>query len=91
MTMADEDEAAKRAKTADETSAAGTQGAPNGEADAAAMAATMARQAAIAASFLNVLDPESLKQPKLPTRDEMAQILLDARKKALMEEYGVTA
>ncbi|KAK4684522.1 pre-mRNA-splicing factor ISY1, partial [Tremellales sp. Uapishka_1] len=50
---------------------------------------TIARQAAIAASFFSVLDPESMKAPVLASVQEMSQVLLDVRKKALREEYGV--
>lgn len=42
-----------------------------------------------ARSFLGMLDPESLKHPVMPTPAEMGQVLLDARKRALREEYGV--
>ncbi|ORY25631.1 Isy1-like splicing factor [Naematelia encephala] len=47
------------------------------------------QQAALAASFLQVLDIEALKMPTLPSKEEMGRLLLDVRKKALMEEYGV--
>ncbi|EIW73494.1 hypothetical protein TREMEDRAFT_24766, partial [Tremella mesenterica DSM 1558] len=46
-------------------------------------------QLAMAANFLNVLDPESLKAPVLPTVEEMGNVLLEVRKKALRDEYGV--
>ncbi|RSH91092.1 NineTeen Complex (NTC) component [Saitozyma podzolica] len=52
-------------------------------------AAAAARQAAVAASFLSVLNPESLKMPTMPTTEEMGKVLLEVRKKALREEYGV--
>lgn len=42
-----------------------------------------------AAAFLGVLDAESLKFPTMPSKDEMAQVLLDVRKQALRDEYGV--
>ncbi|KIR36131.1 pre-mRNA-splicing factor ISY1 [Cryptococcus deuterogattii MMRL2647] len=42
-----------------------------------------------AAAFLGVLDVESLKFPTMPSKDEMAQVLLDVRKQALRDEYGV--
>lgn len=42
-----------------------------------------------AAAFLGVLDAESLKFPTMPSKDEMAKVLLDVRKQALKEEYGV--
>lgn len=47
------------------------------------------QQVALAASFLGMLDPESLKMPVLPTTEEMGKILLEVRKKALREQYGV--
>lgn len=42
-----------------------------------------------AAAFLGVLDAESLKFPAMPSKDEMAKVLLDVRKQALRDEYGV--
>ena len=48
-----------------------------------------ARAAAISASFGGVLDADSLKMPVVPTREQMGEILLEVRKKALREEYGV--
>ncbi len=45
--------------------------------------------AARISSFFGVLSPESIQPPKQPTKQEMEQILLDVRKKALLEEYGV--
>lgn len=47
-----------------------------------------AAQAQVAA-FLGVLDAESLKFPTMPSKDEMAKVLLDVRKQALRDEYGV--
>lgn len=47
------------------------------------------KQAAIAATFFSVLDVESLKMPTMPSAEEMSKVLLDVRKRALMEEYGV--
>jgi pre-mRNA-splicing factor ISY1 len=40
-----------------------------------------------AASYIPFLDVDSLLPPKLPTREEMETVLLDLRKKALVEEY----
>lgn len=40
-----------------------------------------------AAAFIPFLSPENLLPPKLPTRDEMEAVLLDLRKKLLVEEY----
>lgn len=39
------------------------------------------------AAFISFLSPENLLPPKMPTREEMEQFLLDLRKKALVEEY----
>ena len=50
---------------------------------------TLAQHAAMAATFFGVLDPESLKMPKVPTAEEMGKVLLEVRKKALRDEYGV--
>lgn len=44
---------------------------------------------AATATFLSIFEPSSLMMPVLPSREEMASVLLDVRKKALMEEYGV--
>ncbi|KAJ8517712.1 hypothetical protein ONZ45_g5125 [Pleurotus djamor] len=47
-----------------------------------------ARQhAQMAASYITFLDAESLLPPKMPTREEMEKVLLELRKKALVEEY----
>ncbi|KAJ4479172.1 pre-mRNA-splicing factor ISY1 [Lentinula aciculospora] len=40
-----------------------------------------------ATSFIPFLSAESLLPPKMPTRVEMEQVLLDLKKKALVEEY----
>jgi len=40
-----------------------------------------------AAAFIPFLSPENLLAPTLPTREEMESVLLDLRKKALVEEY----
>ena len=47
----------------------------------------MLAHAQAAASYISFLKPEHLLPPKLPTRQEMESILLDLRKKALVEEY----
>ncbi|KAH8101725.1 pre-mRNA-splicing factor ISY1 [Cristinia sonorae] len=39
------------------------------------------------AAYIPFLTPEHLLPPKLPTREEMEQFLLELRKKALVEEY----
>ena len=62
---------------------------PNEQAEGGAGPEGAARAAAISASFGGVLDADSLRMPLVPTREEMSQILLDVRKKALRKEYGV--
>lgn len=39
------------------------------------------------AAYIPFLEPENLLPPKMPTREEMEQFLLELRKKALLEEY----
>jgi pre-mRNA-splicing factor ISY1 len=53
--------------------------------DAAAAAAAKAQSTAFIA--LGVLKKEDLETPKLPGPKEMEKILLDMRKKMLMDEY----
>lgn len=45
--------------------------------------------AANIANFMGVIDLTSLQPPPQPTKEEMERILLEARKKALIAEYGV--
>ena len=40
-----------------------------------------------AAAYILFLTPEMLMPPKMPTTEEMEKVLLDLRKKALVEEY----
>jgi len=86
----EEEEGAKKARTAT-GDGAGEVAAPNGNGGVEDMSDAHRYQTALAlaASFLGVLDPESLKMPKVPSAEEMGKILLEVRKKALMEEYGV--
>ncbi|KAI0634314.1 Isy1-like splicing factor [Trametes polyzona] len=49
--------------------------------------AAMLAHATRTAAYIPVLSPEILMPPKLPTREEMEQFLLELRKKALVEEY----
>jgi len=81
----EEAEGAKKAKLDGEV----TNTVQPAEMDASVVAAAQARQAALAASFLGMLDPESLKHPVLPTVEEMGKVLLEVRKNALRAEYGV--
>lgn len=65
-------------------------GGPGAQAvDASAVAAAQAAQAALAASFMSVFDAAALAAPVLPDHEEMGKILLERRKAALREEYGV--
>lgn len=48
-----------------------------------------AAAAANVASFMGVIDMKSLQPPIQPTKEQMEKILLDARKQALLAEYGV--
>ena len=64
-------------------------GAGAGIEGAAADDETARQAAAIAARFFGVLDPESLRMPVIPTTEQMGEVLLEVRKKALREEYGV--
>jgi len=52
----------------------------NGDSPAAA-------HARAAAAYIPFLTPEMLMPPKMPTTEELEQVLLDLRKKALVEEY----
>jgi len=45
------------------------------------------QHARAAAAYITFLKPEELLPPKLPTRQEMEEVLLGLRKKALVEEY----
>ncbi|OCH90474.1 pre-mRNA-splicing factor ISY1 [Obba rivulosa] len=47
----------------------------------------MQAQARAAAAFIPFLAPENLLPPKMPTRDEMEEFILELQKKALVEEY----
>ncbi len=80
----DDEAAAKKAKTDGEANGGGVNGGA-----VVAVDPVMAQQAALAASFFGALDPESLKMPTLPSKEEMGKVLLEVRKKALRDEYGV--
>lgn len=43
--------------------------------------------AQVAACYISFLDAEHLLPPKLPTHEEMENLLLSLRKNALVEEY----
>ncbi|TFY80857.1 hypothetical protein EWM64_g3158 [Hericium alpestre] len=75
----DASDLSKRAKT-DVTAAA----APLTSDDPTELLAANARAAA---AFIPFLDAESLMPPKMPTKDEMEGVLLELKKRALMEEY----
>ena len=46
-----------------------------------------AAHARAAAAYIPFLTPEMLMPPKMPTTEEMERVLLDLRKKALVDEY----
>jgi len=75
-----EEAEAKKAKTGED----GEDGAANGAADELAK-----QMAATTANYFGMFEPDSLKMPEVPTHDQMAEALLEVRKKALREEYGV--
>lgn len=77
----DEDTEAKKAKTVEgeeQVNGASTTGDDFAKAAAAAMA-----------KHFGLFEADSLRQPELPTKEQMAEALLEVRKKALREEYGV--
>lgn len=61
-----------------------TPGVAQADVDVAASALAHARAAATYIPFLSV---ESLLPPKMPTKEEMEGVLLELRKRALVEEY----
>ncbi|KAF9001138.1 Isy1-domain-containing protein [Cyathus striatus] len=80
ITMESADEA-KRAKTA------GDSVVPAIAENAGAEADTVYLHAQAAASFIPFLQTEHLLPPKLPSREEMEEVILTLRKKSLVEEY----
>ncbi|WVF68698.1 hypothetical protein IAT40_003470 [Kwoniella sp. CBS 6097] len=80
---ATEADGAKRAKTSStsDTLSSTNQNAAHTQAQAQALAQAL--------SFFAALDPDTLKFPVVPTREEMEGVLLEVRKKALRDEYGV--
>jgi pre-mRNA-splicing factor ISY1 len=50
-------------------------------------AAAMLAHARAAATYIPFLTEESLLPPKMPTREEMEGVLLELRKRALLEDY----
>jgi len=64
-------------------------GAPTHAPDAAQVdaAATTLAHARAAAAHIPFLSVESLLPPKIPTKEEMEGVLLELRKRALVEEY----
>lgn len=75
-----EEAEAKKAKTGEDEEGSAANGA--GDELAKQMAATTA-------NYFGMFEPDSLKMPETPTREQMAEALLEVRKKALREEYGV--
>lgn len=51
------------------------------------VAATTLAHARAAATYIPFLSVESLLPPKIPTKEEMEGVLLELRKRALVEEY----
>ena len=52
-----------------------------------AMSDAIQQHAQAAAAYITFLDAKDLLPPKIPTREEMEQVLLGIRKTMLMEEY----
>ena len=75
------EEASKRPKK-DGVPQPPTQSATNLEADS-----PMAAHARAAVAYIPFLTAEMLMPPKMPTTEEMEKVLLDLRKKALVDEY----
>lgn len=67
----------------------GTNGtaAPSNGVDSSPSEDVVLRSAQAAAAFIPSLSPQDLLPPKLPTKEELEGVLLDLRKKALVEEY----
>ena len=49
--------------------------------------ASALQSARLAASYIPFLTTSDLLPPRLPSKDELEGVLLDLRKKALMEQY----
>ena len=77
------EEASKRPKK-DDSSTPSTQPATGLGVDEDSPAVAHARAAA---AYIPFLTTEMLMPPKMPTPEEMEKVLLDLRKKALVEEY----
>jgi pre-mRNA-splicing factor ISY1 len=60
---------------------------PTPNAAQADVAATTLAHARAAATYIPFLTVESLLPPKMPTKEEMEGVLLELRKRALVEEY----
>ena len=89
--MASAEDDAKRSKT-DKGAAVTAKSAANAKSvplDAFAVAPTdpAYQHAQAAASYIPFLATENLLPPKLPTHGDMEELLLELRKKALVEEY----
>ena len=76
------EEASKRPKKDGSTSSTQPATGPNVNEDSPAVA-----HARAAAAYIPFLTPEMLMPPKMPTAEEMEKVLLDLRKRALVEEY----
>jgi pre-mRNA-splicing factor ISY1 len=60
---------------------------PNPSVVQADVAATTLVHARAVATYIPFLSVESLLPPKIPTKEEMEGVLLELRKRALVEEY----
>lgn len=76
-------EPSKRSKADATPTAVSVNGASNGKEDAD----SILRAATAVAAFIPFLSPEDLLPPKMPSREEVENVLLKLRKKALVEEY----
>lgn len=83
MTGPTEDASSKRSKTPAQM----LESSNNGPFSTDAISEPQMEHARAAAAFITFLTPENLLPPKLPTREEMEHVLLNLRKKALVEEY----
>ena len=84
MTNGDASEEASKRPKKDGVSPLSTQPATGNDVNGDSPAAVHARAAA---AYIPFLTPEMLMPPKMPTTEEMEKVLLDLRKKALVEEY----
>jgi hypothetical protein len=82
-------DASKKARTEENVNGNGTGPTESAQQHAQVQAQAQAQASAFAQSFGGLFDPSSLVAPTLPSQEEMGNILLEVRKRALREEYGV--